>query len=211
MDGNNLLQYINELESNLGYFLEPTYAPNIIIKSFDHCGITSQTNLHSALKAIIEENKIISNYVDEFYEADDIYGFVNEELEELNDLDADAIDMEIMENILGDIPNGQPQSISPSPNDSNSPSTIESNSPQTISNDLTSASTENNSTSAAADNNTTPVTAVTSTSSDPIQQNIDQHALMKQMSLLNKQLALLRANQVSNPQAAQTLPLDNVT
>ena len=34
---------------------------------------------------------------------------------------------------------------------------------------------------------------------------------MKQVSLLNKQLALLRANQVSNPQAAQTLPLDNVT
>ena len=27
MEGNNLLQYINELESNLDYSLEPTYAP----------------------------------------------------------------------------------------------------------------------------------------------------------------------------------------
>ena len=34
---------------------------------------------------------------------------------------------------------------------------------------------------------------------------------MKQVSILNKQLALLRANQVSNPQATQTLPLDNIT
>ena len=66
-------------------------------------------------------------------------------------------------------------------------------------------------TSASADNNTTPVTAVTSTSSDPIQQKIDQHALMKQVSLLNKQLALLRANQGRNPQATQTLPLENVS
>ena len=33
---------------------------------------------------------------------------------------------------------------------------------------------------------------------DSIQEKIDQHVLMKQVSLLNKQLALLRANQVSN-------------
>ena len=38
-----------------------------------------------------------------------------------------------------------------------------------IINDLSPASTENNSTSAAAENNAIPVTAVTSTSSDPIQ------------------------------------------
>ena len=38
-----------------------------------------------------------------------------------------------------------------------------------IINDLTPASTENNSTSAAAENNAKPVTAVNSTSSDPIQ------------------------------------------
>ena len=49
------------------------------------------------------------------------------------------------------------------------------------------------------------------TPSNPIQQQLDQHALMKQVSILNKQLALLRANQVSNPQATQTLPLENVT
>ena len=48
-----------------------------------------------------------------------------------------------------------------------------------------------------------PVSAVAS--------SLDQHALMKQVSILNKQLALLRANQVSNPQATQTLPLDNIT
>ena len=55
------------------------------------------------------------------------------------------------------------------------------------------------------------MSAVASTPSNPIQQQLDQHALMKQISILNKQLALLRANQVSNPQATQTLPLENVT
>ena len=34
---------------------------------------------------------------------------------------------------------------------------------------------------------------------------------MNQVSLLNKQLALLRANQVSNPQASHPIPLENVT
>ena len=34
---------------------------------------------------------------------------------------------------------------------------------------------------------------------------------MKQVSLLNKQLALLRANQAANLQAIQKLPLENVT
>ena len=38
------------------------------------------------------------------------------------------------------------------------------------------------------------------------QQKMDQHALMKQVSLLNKQLALLRANQVSNPKATPKIP-----
>jgi hypothetical protein len=33
---------------------------------------------------------------------------------------------------------------------------------------------------------------------------------MKQVSILNKQLTLLRANQVSNPQATLTLPLENL-
>ena len=55
------------------------------------------------------------------------------------------------------------------------------------------------------------MSAVASTPSNPIQQQLDQHALMKQVSILNEQLALLRANQVSNPQATQTLPLENVT
>jgi hypothetical protein len=42
-------------------------------------------------------------------------------------------------------------------------------------------------------------------------QHLDQHTLMKQVTILNKQLALLRANQAANPQAIQTLPLENVT
>ena len=57
----------------------------------------------------------------------------------------------------------------------------------------------------------TPAGAVTLTPINPIQQQLDQHTLMKQVSILNKQLALLRANQAANPQAIQTLPLANVT
>ena len=58
---------------------------------------------------------------------------------------------------------------------------------------------------------TTPAGAVTLTPINPIQQQLDQHTLMKQVSILNKQLALLRANQAANPQAIQTLPLANLT
>ena len=87
--------------------------------------ITSQIQLHSALKAIIEENKIINNYADDFNEADDIYGFVNDELAELNDVD--VVDREIMETCLDDIPNAQPQPNSPPTNETNSTPTNESN------------------------------------------------------------------------------------
>ena len=54
------------------------FDPNIIINSFDQCGIISQNNLHSALRAVIEENKTFTNFVDDFYEADEIYGFSND-------------------------------------------------------------------------------------------------------------------------------------
>ena len=64
---------------------------------------------------------MLTNYADEFYEADDIYGFVNDELEELKDLDADDVDREIMETILDEIPNAQRQTISPSTYESTSP------------------------------------------------------------------------------------------
>jgi hypothetical protein len=107
-----------------------------------------------------------------------------------------------METILDEIPNAQRQSISPSKIESTSPSTIESISPSTI------ESNANNTTPAAVEN---AVSAVASTPTNPIQQQLDHHALMKQVSILNKQLALLRANQVSNPQAAPTLPFENVT
>ena len=32
---------------------------NIIIRSFDYCGITSQTNIHCALRSITEDNKVL--------------------------------------------------------------------------------------------------------------------------------------------------------
>ena len=65
------------------------FDPNIIINSFDQCDITSQSNLHSALGAVVEENKTFSNYVDDFYEADEIYGFTNDDL----DLDDDETEI----------------------------------------------------------------------------------------------------------------------
>ena len=34
---------------------------NIIRNSFDHCGITSQSNLHSALRAVVEQNRTITD------------------------------------------------------------------------------------------------------------------------------------------------------
>ena len=55
------------------------------------------------------------------------------------------------------------------------------------------------------------VSAVAQTPIDPIQQHLDQHTLMKQVSLIKKQFALLRENQANNPQAIQTLPMENVT
>ena len=144
------------------------------------------------MKAIIEENKVVTNYADDFYEADDIYGFVKDELAELNDLDVDAADMEIMETFLDDIPNAQPQSNSPPTNESISSSTNESTTPT------------------GGENNTIPASAVALTPTNPIQQHLDQHTLMKQVTILNNCIALLRANQAANPQAIQTLPLENV-
>ncbi len=65
-------------------------------------------------------------------------------------------------------------------------------------------STDNKITPAAWENN--KVSAINSTPSNPKQQK-----LYHQASILNKQFTLLRANHVSNPQAAQTLPLGNRT
>ena len=53
--------------------------------------------------------------------------------------------------------------------------------------------------------------AVATTPSNPLQPQLDQHALIMQVSILNKQLALLRGNQVANIQAVQKIPLENVT
>ena len=62
------------------------FDPNIIINSFDQCGITSLCNLHSVLRAVVEENKTFFNFVDDFDEVDEIYGFTNDDLNlELDD------------------------------------------------------------------------------------------------------------------------------
>ena len=56
---------------------------NIIINSFNKCEITSQSNLHNALKAVVESNMLLSDFFDDFHEADDVYGFIIDDLDEL--------------------------------------------------------------------------------------------------------------------------------
>ena len=61
-----------------------------------------------------------------------------------------------------------------------------------------------NTTANVAENNTTPVADVASCD------HIQQHSLMKQVPILNKQFALYRANQVVNQKTAHTVPLYNI-
>jgi hypothetical protein len=96
---------------------------NIIIRSFEYCGRFKINNVRFEINN--GRQKVLTNYADDFYDADGIYGFANDDSEELNDLDADAVDMEIMETILDDIPNGEAQPISPSASESISPTTSE--------------------------------------------------------------------------------------
>lgn len=62
--------------------------PSEIIKnSFEHCGITSQTSLHSQLAQITRSNDVINLYVDIFNELDEYLGLDNEEEDEANVFD----------------------------------------------------------------------------------------------------------------------------
>jgi hypothetical protein len=61
---------------------------NIIVESFGVCGITSQYNLHRCLNQIMRSQQIISNYLDEIDESDEIDGF-----------EADILDEMIFENL----------------------------------------------------------------------------------------------------------------
>ena len=54
--------------------IQRDFDENILIKSFDQRGITSQNNLHSALKAIVEEGRSLPDYVDDLPPADEING-----------------------------------------------------------------------------------------------------------------------------------------
>ena len=43
-----------------------------IIKSFDCCGETSQSNLHGALQKILSKHEIVADYVDIFHPTDNM-------------------------------------------------------------------------------------------------------------------------------------------
>ena len=47
---------------------------HLIKNSFEQCGITSISNLHSSLKEIYTSNQLINEYIDLFYDYDDILG-----------------------------------------------------------------------------------------------------------------------------------------
>ena len=47
---------------------------HLIKNSFEQCRITSISNLHSSLKEIYTSNQLINEYIDLFYDYDDILG-----------------------------------------------------------------------------------------------------------------------------------------
>jgi hypothetical protein len=66
--------------------------PNhLIINSFESCGIISQLDLHSALKEVLKTNVLISDYVDNYEEADNIDGFEdsNDLFDEVGEIETD--------------------------------------------------------------------------------------------------------------------------
>ena len=126
--------------------------------------------------------------MDDFYEADEIYGFTNDDL----DLDLSDGETEILMDIDAndEIPSAQVpptlstttpsnQSSSSTPNDANTIAASSSTVNQTNANSNTLAlplvGTTNNS---AATASTTPFI-------DPIQQQIQQHELLKQLNIMN--------------------------
>jgi hypothetical protein len=63
----------------------------LIINSFESCGIISQLDLHSALKEVLKTNVLISDYVDNYEEADNIDGFEdsNDLFDEVGEIETD--------------------------------------------------------------------------------------------------------------------------
>ncbi|CAF0843188.1 unnamed protein product [Brachionus calyciflorus] len=52
---------------------------NLLKESFDHCGITSQYQLHSALDHIVKSNVLISDYIDDASSNDDLENFIDDQ------------------------------------------------------------------------------------------------------------------------------------
>jgi hypothetical protein len=180
---------------------------NIIRNSFDQCGITSQSNLHSALRAVVERNKTFTKFVDDFYEADEIYGLELElsdsELEILMDIDAND-----------EIPSAQVPPTLPTTtpsNQSSSSTPIDANTNASSSTTPIDANTNSNTLASPLVGTTNISAATTSTTPflDPIQQQIHQHELLKQLNIMNKQLNLLRT-QPANTNTNTSVPLENV-
>ena len=55
------------------------FPTELIKKSFEHCGITSQLSLHSQLGQITRANDLVNLYVDLFNEIDEFRGLDNDE------------------------------------------------------------------------------------------------------------------------------------
>ena len=145
---------------------------NIIINSLDQCGITSQINLHSALRAVVEENKTFSNIVDDFYEADEIYGFTNDDLElELDDGEMGIL-MELAKN--DEIPSAQNP---PLPTTTPVSSTLTT----ALNATTTSNATAHSSISATTSHDATATTSSATPTLNPIKQKIEQPELLKQL------------------------------
>ena len=48
---------------------------NMLVESFDYCGITSRNHLHSTLENMLKENEILHDYIDDQHPSDEIDGF----------------------------------------------------------------------------------------------------------------------------------------
>jgi hypothetical protein len=163
--------------------------------------------------AVVEQNRTITKFVDDFYEADEIYGFTNDDLElDLSDGEIDAMNlMDIDAN--DEIPSAQVPPTLPTP----TPSNQSSSSTPIDANTNASSSTTVNNVNANSSTFALPLVGLTNNSTgavsatpflDPIQQQIQQHELLKQLNIMNKELKLLRTQPAKTN---TTVPLQNVT
>ena len=126
---------------------------------------------------------MFTNFVDDFHEADEIYGFTNDDLQ----LVLDASDIEILTDLMVDesIPSGQILTTTSS-------SSIPTSAIAEIPSKTTAIS---HTTAASASKDTVSNTAVINSSTPPIlnliQQQIQQHELLTHLKIVNKKLGLL--------------------